>query len=298
MRAPIIALFISGIVTAFPASAPAANGDEAIVRGKYVFDAADCTACHTDTANQGTPLAGGRKLETPFGTFYSPNITPDRTTGIGAWSEEDFVAALRHGRAPDGSHLFPVFPYPSYTQMSDADMWDLRAYLFSLPPVTREDRPHEVRFPFGWRFLIAGWKALFFEPGVFHPDPGRDEQWNRGAYLATALGHCGECHTPRNVFGAPESDMALAGTADGPDGGAVPNITPDKETGIGGWSEDDIDTLLTLGMTPDGDFVGGGMGEVVSNSTSKLTAADRDALIAYLRSLPAISNKVERRPAN
>ena len=295
MRAPIVIIVVNALLIAVMANA--AGDTDAIARGKYVFDAADCLACHTDTANQGAPLAGGRKLETPFGVFYSPNITPDAATGIGGWSDDDFVAALRHGRAPDGSHLFPVSPYPSYTLMSEADMRDLKAYLFSLPPVTRENRPHDVKAPFGWRFLIAGWKALFFTPGPFRPDDGRDAQWNRGAYLATALGHCGECHTPRNMFGAPVSDMALAGTAEGPDGGSVPNITPDRETGIGGWSADEVDTLLTLGMTPDGDFVGAGMGEVVSNSTSKLTPADRAALIDYLKSVPPIRNKVAAKPA-
>jgi mono/diheme cytochrome c family protein len=295
MRASIPLTLISALFAA--SSALGASGDDAIARGKYVFDAADCVACHTNTANQGAPLAGGRRLDTPFGTFYSPNITPDAATGIGTWSDEEFFGALRHGRTRDGSHLFPVFPYPSYSLMSDADMADLKAYLFSLPPVTRENRPHEVRRPFGWRFLIAGWKALFFTPGPFRPDAAHDDKWNRGAYLATALGHCGECHTPRNALGAPVADQALAGTSEGPDGGSVPNITPDKETGIGGWSEDDIDTLLSLGMTPDGDFVGAGMGEVVSNSTSKLTPADRAALIAYLKSLPAVSNKVARKPA-
>lgn len=296
MRAPTAFVLATVLVAAPPALA--ADDDDAVARGKYVFDAADCVACHTDIANQGPSLAGGRRLETPFGIFYSPNITPDEETGIGMWSDDDFVTALRHGRAPDGSHLFPVFPYPSYTLMTEADMRDLKAYLFSLPPVARENRPHEVGPPFGWRFLMAGWKALFFTPGAFRPDPARDEPWNRGAYLATALGHCGECHTPRNMFGAPRVDMALAGTAEGPGGGAVPNITPHRETGIGGWSESDLDTLLTLGMTPDGDFVGGGMAEVVSHSTSKLTPDDRAALIAYLRSLPPIANRVSGAPTD
>jgi len=296
MRAPTALLLAAALLVAEPSTA--ADGDDAVARGKYVFDAADCVACHTDIANQGQPLAGGRRLETPFGVFYSPNITPDEATGIGTWSDDDFVAALRHGRAPDGSHLFPVFPYPSYTRMTDTDMRDLKAYLFSLPPVTRENRPHEIKPPFGWRFLMAGWKALFFTPGAFQPDPARDDQWNRGAYLATALGHCGECHTPRNILGAPKADMAMAGTAKGPDGGAVPNITPDRETGIGAWSAGDLDMLLTLGMTPDGDFVGGGMAEVVSHSTSRLTPDDRAALIAYLRALPPITNRVAGAPAN
>lgn len=287
------------LLTVLLAAAPADGAETAdlLARGKYVFDAADCMACHTDTANQGPLLAGGRKLETPFGVFYSPNITADPKTGIGQWSDDDFVRALRHGLAPDDSNLFPVFPYPSYSLMTDADMRALKAYIFSLPPVVRENRPHEVKPPFGWRYLLTFWKALFFEPGPFRPDLGRDARWNRGAYLATALGHCGECHTPRNALGAPRGDMALAGTGQGPDGGAVPNITPDPATGIGKWSDDELDSLFTLGMKPDGDFVGGGMAEVVANGTARLTADDRKALIGYLKSLPPIANKVERKAA-
>ena len=288
------------LLTVTLAAAPAIGAEtgDVLARGKYVFDAADCMACHTDAANNGPLLAGGRKLETPFGVFYSPNITADPKTGIGRWSDDDFVRALRHGLAPDDGNLFPVFPYPSYTLMTDADMRAVKAYIFSLPPAVRENRPHEVKPPFGWRYLLTFWKALFFEPGAFRPDAGRDGQWNRGAYLATALGHCGECHTPRNALGAPDADKVLAGASQGPDGGAVPNITPDPATGIGKWSDDDLHSLFTLGMKPDGDFVGGGMAEVVSNSTAKLTAADRKALIAYLKSLPPVVNKVARKPAN
>lgn len=295
MRAhPILLLIV--FLGALPASG--AETVDVVTRGKSIFEAADCMACHTDTSNKGPLLAGGRKLETPFGVFYSPNITADPKTGIGAWSDDDFIRALRHGLTPDDTNLFPVFPYPSYTLMTDADMRALKAYIFSLPPVARENRGHEVKPPFGWRYLLTFWKALFFSPGAFHLDPGHDIQWNRGAYLATALGHCGECHTPRNVLGAPKADMALAGTSQGPDGGTVPNITPDPATGIGKWSDDDLDSLLTLGMKPDGDFVGGGMAEVVSNSTAKLTPADRKALIAYLKSLPPVVNAISHKPAN
>lgn len=234
-------------------------------------------------------MAGGRRLKTPFGDFYSPNITPHVETGIGKWTDEEFINALDRGLAPDGSHYFPAFPYPSYTAMTERDMRDLRAYLFSLPAVERANTPHDLTPPFGWRFLVTFWKLLFF-------DPARTETGNRGAYLATALGHCGECHTPRNPLGAVNGDMAFAGTRNGPQGGAVPNITPDKKTGIGEWSEDDLDTFLTMGMLPDGDFVGGEMADVVFGGTARLTPADRKALIEFLRTLPAISNDVSAEP--
>ncbi len=285
--APLSLIFLS--LASVPAAAQDAN---AIARGKYVFGIAGCAACHTDEANKGALLAGGRELKTPFGIFYSPNITPDPQFGIGGWSEADFVHALREGRGPDGGHFFPVFPYPSYTGMTEDDMRDLRTYIFSLPAVARENRPHDVSPPFGWRFLMTFWKWLFFEPGPSEPSADGDATWNRGAYLANALGHCGECHTPRNSFGALEHDMAFAGTNEGPEGGAVPNITPHEETGTGDWSESDLDTFFTLGMTPGGDFAGSGMADVIVNGTSKLTADDRAALITYLKSLPAIDHKI------
>ncbi len=288
-----LSLIVPVLALALPARAQDA---EAIARGKYVFGIAGCAACHTDEANKGSLLAGGRELKTPFGVFYSPNITPDPQTGIGTWSDADFMRALHEGRGPDGSHFFPVFPYTSYTRMTESDMRDLRAYIFSLPPVARENRPHDVSPPFGWRFLMTFWKWMFFEPGVFEANPDRDAAWNRGAYLANALGHCGECHTPRNALGAVETDMAFAGTNEGPEGGSVPNITPHPDTGIGGWSESDLDTFFTLGMTPDGDFAGSGMAEVITNGTSKLTAQDRAALIGYLKSLPPIDNKIGGTP--
>jgi mono/diheme cytochrome c family protein len=266
--------------------------DEAISRGKYLFAAAGCAGCHTDLANKGPLLAGGRPLKTPFGTFYSPNITPDTETGIGAWSDADFVRALRHGRSPDGSHYFPAFPYPSYSGMRDADMLDLKAYISSLPPVRLANRPHDVGPPFGWRVLVGVWKWLYFEPGPRPPEAARDVAWNRGAYLVEVLGHCGECHTPRDFMGGRKGAMAYAGTASGPEGGRVPNITPDVDTGIGRWSASDLDSLLEYGMLPDGDFVDSEMAEVVENSTGKLTKADRQAIIDYLMSLTPIRHAI------
>ena len=259
-------------------------------RGAYLANAADCVACHTDSAHSGQPYAGGRALATHFGTFYSPNITPDAETGIGRWSDAQFLRALHDGVRPDGANYFPVFPYPSFTKITDADALAIKAYLFSLPPVRQANRAHDVAFPLSWRLLQVGWKLLFFTPGRFQPALERSAAYNRGAYLVTALAHCGECHTPRNWFGATAPDHFLAGNPDGPEGNKVPNLTPDRKTGIGDWSEDDIVTLLATGQTTEFDFVGDGMAEVVK-STARLTEADRRAIANYLRSLPPIRSE-------
>ena len=199
---------------------------------------------------------------------------------------------MRRGVAPDGSNYFPVFPYTSFTGVSDADLSAMYAYLMSRAPVDRADRPHQVGFPFGWRFLQTFWKWLFFEPGPFEPDPGRPAAWNRGAYLVQALAHCGECHTPRNRLGALDRGNWLAGTADGPDGEAVPNITPDRKTGLGAWSDDDIATYLSIGMDPEGDFAGSLMAEVIEHGTGKRSKVDITAIVAYLRALTPIENRI------
>ena len=269
----------------------AAKADQAqLERGAYIFNAADCAACHTNFKEKGQLLAGGRALNTPFGKLYSPNITADPEHGIGKWSDADFIRALRKGIAPDGSRYFPVFPFTSFTKMTDADMADLKAYIFSLPTSTQPDQPHDVDFPFGWRFLLRPWRWLNFAEGSFEPDSAQSPDWNRGAYLVEALGHCGECHTPRGWLGGLDSDDGLSGTTDGPDGQKVPNITPDEATGIGTWSDRDIAGLLKTGILPDGDVVGSVMGEVVQWSTSRLTDDDRAAIAIYLKSLPAIDN--------
>jgi len=190
---PIVAALVLTLVV--PAAAAAANED-AVTRGEYLVRAGGCFSCHT--AAGGKKLAGGRAFSTPFGTFYSPNITPDPETGIGRWTDAQFLRALREGVRPDGANYFPVFPYPSFTGITDSDALAIKAYLFSLPPVHRENLTHDVRFPFSWRFLQTGWKLLFFTPGPFQPAPDRSVSYNRGAYRVTALAHCGECHTPRN----------------------------------------------------------------------------------------------------
>ncbi len=261
-------------------------------RGAYIFAAAGCAGCHTDIKNKGQLLAGGRALETPFGTYFGPNITADREHGIGGWSDADFIRAMRDGVSPDGGHYYPVFPYPSFTLMTDGDMRDLKAYIFSLPTAATPNKPHEIRFPFRFRFLMAAWKLLFFEPGAYAADGARSAQWNRGAYIVRALGHCGECHTPRNVLGAVKADRHLSGTKAGPDGEPVPNITPHRTTGIGGWTGDEIAQLLRSGETPLGDEVDGEMWEVVKNGTSKLTSGDLAAVADYLKNIPAIAHQV------
>jgi mono/diheme cytochrome c family protein len=265
---------------------PARAQDQgAVARGAYLFAAADCAGCHTDKKNGGAPLAGGRALKTPFGTFYGKNISPDRKTGIGTWTEADFHRALREGKDDDGKFMFPVFPFPSFTGMSDGDIADLYAYVMAQKPVARRNTRHEVSFPFEYRQLLWGWRLLFFTPGPLAPVAGQSDEWNRGRYLAEAVVHCEECHTPRNFMGAIEHAHAFAGNPDGPDGQKAPDITPDVETGIGKWSLDDIISVLQSGLTPDGDSVGSGMAEVV-DGTGKLTDADRHAIAVYIKSLP------------
>ena len=286
IRGTLFALAAFALTTSANAAEPEPS------RGEYVFRAAGCASCHTDVAAGGPELGGGRALDTPFGVFRTPNITPDLETGIGGWSDQDFLRALRQGVAPDGSHYFPAFPYTSYTKMTEGDALALKAYLFSRPAVAQRNQPHDLDPPFAWRFLLGGWKLLFFDPGAFEPDPAREAEWNRGAYLVTALGHCGECHTVRNVMGAPRTSKALAGTAEGPDGRSVPNITPHRDTGIGSWSESDIAGLLKTGFKPDFDNVQGAMGEAIDDGLSYLTDDDRRAIAVYLRALDPIDNKV------
>jgi mono/diheme cytochrome c family protein len=258
-------------------------GDPA--RGEYVLHLAGCVSCHTDEANDGAFLAGGRALATPFGTFLTPNITPDPETGIGGWTTGEFVRAVGHGIAPAGHAYFPAFPYTSYARMTEQDLVDLKAHLDTVEPVANAVADHALDFPFGLRPLLDGWRLLFFDDRAFAPDPARSEAWNRGAYIVNGPGHCGECHTPRNALGAREHDRFLAGTRDGPDGKPVPNITP-SEDGIGDWSQGDIAFALQTGILPDGDVLGGAMSEVVDDATSHLTADDRNAIAEYLLSLP------------
>ncbi len=254
-----------------------AQGDA--TRGEYLAKAGGCLGCHTDDKKGSVPYAGGRALKTPFGTFFGPNITPHQLAGIGRWSEADFMRALRHGRRPDGANYFPAFPYPSFTNVTDNDLRDLWAYLRTLPASSRPSREHDLSFFFGWRFLVTIWKWFFFTPGPFVSIQGISDIVNRGSYLVRALGHCGECHTPRNFLGGPKRSRFLAGDRD------LPNLTP---TGLKKWSDKELKDFLVTGLTPDGEVPAEAMGEVISNTTSQLTPQDLAALIAYLRSLPPL----------
>ena len=278
------------LLLALTQAAPAIGEEDAVERGEYLVRAGGCFSCHTTAGGQ--QLAGGRALATPFGTFYSPNITPDPETGIGRWTDAQFLRALREGVRPDGANYFPVFPYPSFTGITDGDVLAIKAYLFSLPAVRQHNRPHDVAFPFSWRFLQTGWKLLFFTPGPFQPAPERSAAYNRGAYLVTALGHCGECHTPRNFLGAVLSDQRLAGTPVGPDGQTVPNITPDPNTGIGKWEKDDLVQLLKTGTTPEQSKVKGAMRETIQDGLKYLSDDDLEAIVNYLFAQPAIVHDV------
>lgn len=270
------------------ASVPDASAQGDAKRGAYLAKAAGCRGCHTEAKEGAVPYAGGRELATPFGIFYGPNITPHREAGIGGWSEADFLRALRNGVRPDGAHYYPAFPYPSFTGITDGDARDLWAFFRSLPPSARASRPHRLNFPFNLRFTLSAWKWLNFSPGPFAAIATRTPQLNRGAYLVEALGHCGECHTPRNALGGARQERRLAGAAMGSEGKRSPNLTP---TSLKNWSDKDLQEFLLSGMTPDGDIAAEAMAEVVRNTTSQLTPADLAAVIAYLRALPALPDE-------
>jgi len=266
------------------------QGDDTLLaRGKYVLQISGCSHCHT--AENGEQLAGGRALVTAFGTFYTPNITSHETAGIGAWSADEFQRALHQGVAPDGSDYYPAFPYTSYTRMPAEDARALHAYILSLPASEKPSRAHQLAWYLRWRFAAWAWKWLFFSAGEFQQRPGQSAQWNRGAYIAEAMGHCGECHTPRNLFGALRADMAYAGNAQGPEDELVPNITPHEDTGIGDWSRDDLQLFLKFGELPDGEYAAGSMDPVIEG-LRHLTVDDRDALTDFLRTLPPIENRL------
>jgi mono/diheme cytochrome c family protein len=266
------------IAAAHPARA---QGD--VKRGQYVATAAGCIGCHTEKTDGATPFAGGRALKTAFGTFYGPNITPHPTAGIGAWKDTDFVRAMRQGERPDGSHYFPAFPYPSFAGMAEADLRDLWAYLRSLPPDPRKNVAHQLSFLYSWRPLVGPWKWLFFRPADA-PQTAPTAPVERGAYLVQTLGHCGECHTPRNFLGGAVRDRSLAG-GQGPEGKKIPNLTP---TRLKSWTDADLKEFFLTGSLPDGDSANETMAEVVRNTTSHLTPQDIAAIIAYLRSVPPL----------
>lgn len=287
----LLAALAAGLLGVGPVLAQSGNATgDAAGRGAALFAAGGCANCHTDTKNKGPLLGGGGPIETPFGTFYAPNISSDTEHGIGGWSDEDFIQALRDGVSPEGDHYYPSFPYTAFTNLTDDDMLAIKAHIDSLPPVAQPSKPHDLSFPFNIRLGMIFWKWLYLDKGPMQPDPSQSADWNRGHYLAEGLVHCTECHTPRTMMGGLDRSRWMAGTAkgEGPDGLAVPNVTPHPDDGIGGWSETDIADSLGLGMLPDGDFFGSLMAEVVTDGTDKLSEADRRAIAVYLKSLPPL----------
>jgi mono/diheme cytochrome c family protein len=260
-------------------------GASLIERGQYLARAADCEACHT--AEGGEPFAGGRAFVLPFGTLYATNITPDKETGIGNYSDANFLDAVHKGVAPGNEKLYPAMPFTSYTYMTDADVGAIKAYLFSLKPVHAPDRENSLSFPFNQRSLMGIWALLFNPDKRFEPRTGRDPQWNRGAYLVEAMEHCGECHTPRNLMQALDQRKKFSGTVQA--GWRAYNITSDPKSGIGAWSEADLAHYLAVGHADGRGTATGPMGEAVDNSLRYLTQSDIAAMVTYLRSVSGIA---------
>jgi mono/diheme cytochrome c family protein len=276
------ALAFAAAIAAAPALAAAADGD-IVARGKYLAQTADCAACHT--APGGT-LAGGRAFKSPFGTIYASNITPDRAVGVGDYTDDEWVSALREGVGRGGKHLYPAMPYTSYTQMSRQDALAIKAYIMTLPASSEAAPANDLRFPFSIRFLMVFWNYLYNPDHRFAPDGARDAAWNRGAYLAEALGHCQQCHTPRNFLQGLKTSEAYAGALQ--QGWMAYNITGDRQTGIGNWSEAELATYLSSGHTDNHGAASGPMAEAVSYSLRYLTADDANALAHYVKTIPAI----------
>lgn len=272
-------------------AAPDAGASERLQKGEYLLRAGGCVSCHTEKAADAPFLAGGRPVESPFGTFFGPNITPDPATGIGRWTEEDFERALRRGLSPAGRHYYPAFPYTAYSRMRRDDVAALWAYLQTVEPVRRENRPHELTWFARFRPGLGVWKFLHFRPAVFEASSDQSEEWNRGAYLSQALSHCAECHSPRTRTGGLKPGLLYSGGRIG-GGDVAPNITPDRDTGIGRWRATHLQRYLDFGMDPDGDFAGSAMADVIREGTSHLTDEDRQAVVVYLRALEPIRREV------
>ncbi|MCF7752573.1 cytochrome c [Bacillus subtilis subsp. subtilis] len=272
-----------------------ARADDTIERGRYLSVAADCVACHT-SPRQGKPYAGGYAIASPLGQIWASNITPSRTHGIGNYSEADFAKAVREGVRKDGAHLYPAMPYTAYAKLSDADIHALYVYFMQgVAPVDEEAHRTELPFPFSVRTSMAAWNLLFLDKKTFTPDPGKDAQWNRGAYLVEALAHCSSCHSPRGLMMQEVGGKAFAGGSLGD--WYAPNITSDKISGIGGWTDDELARYLKTGRVAGKAQAGGGMAEAVSNSLSKLQDQDIAAIVAYMRTVPAVADKAATRAA-
>jgi mono/diheme cytochrome c family protein len=267
-----------------PADAQPANAD-VIKRGEYLARAGDCFSCHTQP--NGALMAGGLKVDTPYGGIYSPNITPDPETGIGKWTDDQFYKVMHDGITPDGTYLYPVMPFDHYTNVTRDDDMAIKAYLFSLPPVHAATKPDTLHFPYNIRTSLLAWRTLFFKPDTFKPDPAQSAQVNRGAYLVEGLGHCGACHTPRNALSASIASDQLGGGEITGQGWFAPNISSDVREGVGGWSEQDLVDYLKTGVAKGHAIVTGPMSEVVHTSMAYMTNDDLHAIAAYLKATPA-----------
>ena len=272
---------------------------EQVARGAYLARAGNCMLCHTERG--GPAYAGGRPLETPFGTVYSSNLTPDARTGLGAWSQAQFRRALQDGRSRDGTLLYPAFPYTHTTRLTDADTDALFDYLRSLPPVNQPNAPHRLRWPYSTQAALMVWRALYFRPGPYVPDPTRTTEWNRGAYLVQGLGHCSACHTARNALGGSRDLMDLSGGVIPMRNWYAPSLTSPSEASVAEWPLKDIEQLLSTGTAPRGTVLGP-MAEVVQHSTQYLEPTDIRAMAVYLKSLPPTASdndprEVPRAPA-
>ena len=267
-----------------------------VARGKYIFGATGGCGCHTES--KGPANAGGRKYDGPFGTVYSTNITPDTKTGIGSWTDEEIVTAIRLGRRPNGERIVPVHPFTSFNGMADGDLKALVAFLRTVPPVNRPNTPKKITVPMFESVFLPAWLMAFAAKET--PPPAAPVSGvARGEYLVRAVAHCGECHTPRSAMTmAVDNSRFLAGNPKktGPEGQATPNITPDKATGLGDWTEEQIATYLGTGNRPDGDVAGGLMEEAIKGTLAgfkDMTKADLQAIARYLKSIPAVTNKIE-----
>jgi mono/diheme cytochrome c family protein len=255
---------------------------EEIARGRYLAIAGDCAGCHN--APGGAPYAGGLPIETPFGALVSSNITPDRETGIGAWSGDEFVNAMQDGIRRGGDHLYPAMPYTYYNKATREDVLAMRAYLETVDPVRNEVKVNQLPFPFDVRASMVGWNELYFKRGTFGPVAGKSDEWNRGAYLVEGMGHCGLCHTPKNAMGGDETTHSLQGGA--LQGWYAPNLTGDLRSGLGSWSVEEVVAYLKTGRN-DVSAATGPMSDVIIHSTSQMTDADLRAIAVYLKDQPA-----------
>ena len=279
---PVI-LAIVLLCTAFNlAEAQAEPSAETVARGKALTEAADCASCHTD--DPAKPFAGGKRIDTPFGAIYSPNLTPDRETGIGGWSDEEFYRALRFGEDQDGSRLYPAFPYPYFTKFTRDDILAIRAHFATLAPFHNEAPPPALHWPLNYRVVMRAWNWLFFKPGILEPDQQKSTEWNRGRYLVEGAGHCGACHTPKNLFAADKKNRALSGGL--VQGWFAPRLDGAERTGLKSWSADDIVEYLQSGRNAKS-HADGLMAEVVVDSTSRMSDADVRAIAVYLKDFPA-----------